>query len=228
MLRSSRKPLKRREIPSPFVPSTKLMPASIGDSVTADTRFQSKTIIVPTTISKMGWLTFPISGYQCYGFSRTTQIALSRNSPIPLVPSHHRNPFTLRIPYKFIGNLYPTIQPPRTNGCLWIVSPFWNYRQHQQNHGVVGTQRTTFTDMVLLWALSMNHEEIRRRNAIPEGLRQGLTCGTTKTQNRQSLMPTSCWGKMIRPTSHTLCTTCITNHHQTSSPCTHSTKIYDH
>ena len=228
MLRSSWKPLRKWETPSLSVLSVKSTPASIGDYVTVDICFQSKTTTVPITISKMGQLTFPISGYRCYGLPCTPWTSLSKNSPVSSVSSHYQNSLALRIPYKFINNFQPTIQSPWTNGCLWIFSPFWKYRRHQQNHRVAGTQRITFMDVVLLWALSTNHEEIGRRNAIPERLCWGLTCGTTKTQNRRSLMPTSRWGKTIRPMSHALCTTCVTNHHQTSSLRTCSTDRYDH
>ena len=228
MPRSSQKPLRKWEIPSLSILSAERMPALTGDSVTAGICSQSKTITVFITISKTGWLTFPISSYRHYGFSHTTWIALSRNSPISPIPSHHWNPFTLWISYKPVNNLHPTIQPPRTNGHLRIVSPFWKYRWHQQNHRVAGTQQTTFMDMVLLWALSMDRKEIGRRNAIPERLCQGFTCGTVKTQNQRSLTPTSHWGKMIRPMSHVLCMTRIANHHQTSSLCTRSTDRYDH
>ena len=97
MPKSSRKPLRKQEIPSLSVLSTECTPASIGDSVTADIRFQSATTTAPTIISKTGRLTFPISRYQHYGFPRTAQIASSRNSPISLVPSYHRDSLALWI-----------------------------------------------------------------------------------------------------------------------------------
>ena len=71
MLKSSRKPLRRQEIPSLSVLFAKPMPALTGDSVTAGICSQSTTITVPITISKTGRLTFPISGYRHYGLSRT-------------------------------------------------------------------------------------------------------------------------------------------------------------
>ena len=52
----------RAETPSPFPNSVKSTPASIGDSATMDIHIQSQTIIVLSTISKMGRLTIPISG----------------------------------------------------------------------------------------------------------------------------------------------------------------------
>ena len=227
MPKSFRKPLKKWEIPSLSVLFTKPTPASIGNSVIADTHFRSETIIVPITISKTGQLTFPISGYRHYGFPCTPWTSLSRNSSVSLVPSYYRNSLTLWIPYKFIRNFYPTIsQPSQTNGCLWIVPPFWKYRRHQQNLRVAGTQWTTLMDVVLLWALSMNREEIGGRNAISERLHWGLTCGTMKTQDQRSPMPVSRWSTTIGPARYVLCPASIKYHHQASSM--HSTNRYNH
>ena len=229
MLKSSQKPLRKWEIPSLSVLSAEHTPASSGNSVTVDIHFRSATTTVPTTISKTGWLTFPISRYCHYGFSHTARIALPRNSPISLIPNYRWNPFTLRISYKFVSNLHSAItQSPRTNGHLWIVSPLQKYRWHWQNYRVVGTQQTTLTDVVLLWTLSMNCEEIGRRNAISERLRRGLTCGIMKTQDWWSTTPVSCWSTTIGPTCYALCMTCITYHHLTSSVHTCSTNRYDH
>lgn len=149
------------------------MPVSIGSSVTVDTPSRSKITIAPTTISKMGRLTLPTSGYQRYGFSHTSQIPLPRNPPVPLIPSHHQNPFPLRISHKFISNLHSAIsQPPQTNGCLRIILPLWKHRRRQQNPGTIGTQWITSPNMVLFPTLSTNGEETGRRNAISKKLWQ--------------------------------------------------------
>ena len=118
MPKLSQKPLERREIPSLSILSAECTPASIGNSVTADIHFRSATITVLIITSKMGWLTFPISGYQHYGFSHTTRIASSRNSWISLIPRYYQNPFTLRISGRPVSNLHST-PTSRTNGRLW-------------------------------------------------------------------------------------------------------------
>ena len=158
MPKSSRKPLRKWETPSPSALFAEHMPALIGDSVTVDICFRSATITAPTIIFKMGWLTFPISGYQHYGFPCTTQIVSSRNSRISLVPHYYRNPFTLWISDRFVSNLHPTTTS-WTNGCLWVVLAFQKHRWHWQNHGVIRTQSATFTNMVLLWTSARKLEE---------------------------------------------------------------------
>ena len=190
-------------------------------------RFRSETIIVPITISKTGRLTFPISGYQRYGFSCTSQTSLSRNSPVSFIPHYYWNPFTLQISNRFVSNLHPAATS-WTNGCLWTVPPFWKYWRHQQNRRVARTQWAALTDMVLFRTLSTNHEEIGRRNVIPEGLCQGFTRGTMKTQDRWCIMPVSRWSMTIGPTRYVLCTTRIAYHHLTPSTCTCSPDRYDH
>ena len=125
MPKSSRRPPRKREIPLPSALSAEHTPALTGDSVTPAIRFRSTTIIVLIITSKMGRLTFPISGYQRHGFSRAPQITSFRNSWIPLISCYCRNSFSLRKPDRFVINLHlaPT---HRTDGRLWIVLAFWN------------------------------------------------------------------------------------------------------
>ena len=227
MPKSSQKPLKRWEILSLSILFAKRTPVSIGDSVTVGIHSRSETIIALTIISKMGQLTFPISGYQCYGFSCTPRTSLSRNSSVSFIPCYYQNPFTLQISNKFVSNLHPTATS-RTNGCLWAVPPFWKYRWHQQNRRVAGTKWTALTDVVLFRTLSMNCKEIGRRNVVSKRLCQGFTCGIMKTQDQWSIVPVSRWSTTIRPTCYALCMTHFAYHHSTSSMCTHSTDRYDH
>ena len=129
---------------------------------------RSTTTTALTIISKMGRLTFPISGYQRYGFPCTTRITSSRNSWISLIPCYYRNPVTIRIPGRLISNLHPTLTS-WTNGCLWIVLALRKHWRHQQNRGVIRTQSIDATNMVLFWTLSMDCKGIGERSTISKG-----------------------------------------------------------
>ena len=219
--------LGKREIPWLSVLSAEHMPASIGDSVTADICFQSATITVLIITSKMGWLTFPISGYQRYGFPRTTRITPSRNSWISLIPHHYRNPFTLRIPGGSVSNLYPA-PTSRTNGRLQTVLALWKYQWHQQDHGVIGAQSVDATNVVLFWTLSTNCKKVGGRSMVSKGQCWKFIWGITKTWYQWSLMPSNFWSKVIGSTGHMFRMTSIAHHYSTPSLCTCSANGHDH
>ena len=168
MPKSSWNSLGKWEIPSLSALSAEHTPALIGDSVTAGIHFRSTTITVLIITSKMGWLTFPISGYHQYGFPRASQIASSRNSWIPLIPHYCRNPITIRIPGRFVSNLHPALTS-RTNRCLQAVLAFQKHWRHQQNHGIIRTQSSDVTNVVVFWTLSTDRKGIGKGSAVSEG-----------------------------------------------------------
>ena len=165
---SSRRPPRKQEIPSLSTLSVEHTPALIGDSVTTGIHFRSTTITVPIITSKMGRLTFPISGYQRHGFSCAPRIASFRNSWIPFISCYCRNSFSLWKSNRFVINLRSALTH-RTDGHLWTVLAFWKHRRHQQNRGIIGTQSSDVTNVVLFRTLSTNRKRIGKRSVVSKG-----------------------------------------------------------
>ena len=168
MLTSFRRPLGKRETLSLSVPFAEHTLALIGDFATADICFWSPITTVPIITSKTGRLTFPISGYQWYGFPRAPRITSSRNSWIPFIPCYSRDPITLRIPSGPVSNLHST-PSSRTYGRLWIILAFWKYWRYQQNCGIIGTQSSDVTNVVIFWTLSMNRKRVGEGSTVSKG-----------------------------------------------------------
>ena len=91
------------------------MPALIGDSVTADIRFRSQTTTAPSTISKTGRLTIPISGTRHGIISAIPRISLQRRL-VRKFSIHHsdycRQCLTPRNPQMTITDIYSTSTIP--------------------------------------------------------------------------------------------------------------------
>ena len=206
----------RAETPLPFPSFVKFTPALTGDSVITDIHIRFQTTTVPSTISKTGRLTFPISG-SYHGLVNTIpRIPLQRRLIRKLAgyySDHHRERLSP-------GNLKTTITNIHTtpiisysskwiHGRIWMFPPCRKFRRHQRNFGSFRTEWTTFTNMVLFPTLSTNRAEIGKRSSFPKGSCWWVNGGSPKIRDRWNTMTGYRQSKERRPKTYTIRPTII-------------------